>query len=109
MIVRTSAKSRGDAPSTPQFGPTRPTFGLARDQGRRVEVSFAMRNGGTLTVLEEMEDPLTDEMLQSYSEQLAKEIASGEARTFTDGWSATGQRAWVLLREVVAFSVRPAK
>ena len=64
-----------------------------------------------LTAIEEMNEPLTAELLESYSEQLAKDIAEGGTgtRTFADGWTASGQRAWVVLREVVAFSVRPAK
>jgi hypothetical protein len=30
-------------------------------------------------------------------------------RAFADAWTATGQRSWVSLGEVVAFTVRQAK
>ena len=106
---KTSGDKEGQ--SAPRFSPGRPSFGLARDQGRRVEVSFAMKNGGMLTVVEELDEPLTAELLQQYSDKLAGEISEGgtATRTFADAFSASGQRAWVILREVVAFSVRPAK
>jgi hypothetical protein len=101
---------RGEGSSSPQFGPSgRPSFGLTRDQGKRIEVTFALRNGGTLLVIDEMDEELTAELVQGYRDQLAKDIAAGATRMFTDGWAASGQHAWVLLREVVAFSVRPAK
>lgn len=100
---------RGQGLASPQLGPSRPSFGLARDQGRRIEVTFVLRNGGTLLAIDEMEDALTEELLQGYSDQLAKDVAEGATRTFSDGWAASGQRAWIILREVVAFSVRPAK
>lgn len=105
----TAHSMRGEGATPPGFGPARPSFGLTRDQGKRIEVTLAMRNGGTLLAIEETEEPLTAELLQAYADQLARDIVAGETRTFSDGWSASGQRAWVLLREVVAFSVRPAK
>ena len=38
---------RAEGSSSPQFGPSgRPSFGLARDQGKRIEVTFALRPGG---------------------------------------------------------------
>jgi hypothetical protein len=94
---------------TPGFGTGRPTFGLVKDQGKRVEVSFALKNGGMLTVVEELGDDLTEEKVHTYSDQLAKDIAGGTMRTFSDSWNASGQQAWINLGEVVAFSVRPAK
>jgi hypothetical protein len=108
--VSTYPDTSSERSPSPGFGPAaRPTFGLARDQGKRIEVTLALRNGGTLLAIDEMQDELTDEMLESYTDQLAKDIAAGATRTFTDGWTASGQHAWVLLREVVAFSVRPSK
>jgi len=101
--------ARGQHAAPPQLGPSRPAFGLARDQGRRIEITFALKQGGTLTVIDEQGDDLTDERLQGYSEQLAKDVAAGTTRTFSDAWAASGQRAWINLGEVVAFSVRPAK
>lgn len=101
------ARGQGSAP--PQLVPSRPSFGLARDQGKRIEVTFALKQGGGLTAIDEMEEDLTDELVRGYSEQLAKDVAAGATRTFADGWAASGQRVWINLGEVVAFSVRPAK
>ena len=100
------AENQGDAP---RFGVGRPAFGLVKDQGKRLEISLALRNGGMLTVTEEMGDDLTEARVKEFSEQLGKDVASGATRTFSDSWNASGQRAWVNLGEVVAFSVRPAK
>ena len=101
--------ARGQGAASPQFGPSRPAFGLARDQGRRIEITFALKQGGALTALDEQQDDLTDELLQGYSDQLAQDVAAGTTRTFADAWGASGQRVWINLGEVVAFSVRPAK
>jgi len=97
--------SAGDAP---KFGVGRPTFGLVKDQGKRIEVSFALKNGGMLTVVEEMSDDLNEDMVKAFSDALAKDVSGGATRTFSDTWNASGQRAWVNLGEVVAFSVGAA-
>ena len=109
---RGEAVSQGEATSqggAPRFGAGRPTFGLIKDQGKRLEISLALKNGGLLTVTEEMGEDLTEDRVKEFSEQLAKDVASGATRTFADAWNASGQHAWVNLGEVVAFSVRPAK
>lgn len=106
MNIVSIARGQGAAPSRTAVGPT---FGLARDQGKRIEITFALKNGGGLTTVEEMDESLSDELLQGYSEQLARDVAAGSTRTFADGIAASGQRAWINLGEVVAFSVRPAK
>ena len=98
--------SQGEAP---RFGVGRPTFGLVKDQGKRLEISLALKNGGMLSVNEELGDDLTEERVKEFSEQLAKDVAGGATRTFSDSWNTSGQQAWVNLGEVVAFSVRPAK
>ena len=98
-----------NAGEAPRFGAGRPSFGLVKDQGRRLEISFALKNGGMLTAVEELADDLTEEKVQAYSDQLAKDVAAGSTRTFSDSWSTSGQYAWINLGEVVAFSVRPAK
>ena len=103
------AHNRGEGPSSPHFGVGRPTFGMARDQGRRIEVAFALKSGGLLTAVEELEDTLSAALVKRYAEQLEKDIAEGKTRTFVDGWSTSGQYTWVNLREVSAFSLRPAK
>jgi hypothetical protein len=101
--------NRSEGSSTPHFGVGRPTFGMARDQGRRLEISFAMKSGGLLTAVEELADTLTADVVTDYAKQLEKAVAEGRKRTFVDGWSASGQYAWVDLGEVAAFSLRPAK
>ena len=93
----------------PGFGVGRPTFGMVKDQGKRLEISLALKNGGLLTATEELSDDLTEDSVKAFSEQLARDVASGTTRTFSDSWNTSGQQAWVNLGEVVAFSVRPAK
>ena len=103
------AHNRSEGSSAPGFGVGRPTFGMARDQGRRIEVAFALKNGGLLTAIEELEDTLSAALVARDAEQLEKDVAEGKKRTFTDGWAASGQHTWVDLREGAAFSLRPAK
>jgi len=94
---------------SPRVGFGRPTFGMTRDQGKRLEVTFVMKNGGSLTAIEELSESLSDAVLADYAKQLTKDLAEGRPRSFADSWGASGQYAWVNLGEVVAFSLRPAK
>jgi hypothetical protein len=103
------AHNRSEGSSTHTFGVGRPAFGMARDQGRRVEISFALKNGGLLTVVEELEDNLSESLMRRYGEQLTRDVAEGKPRSFSDSWTASSQYAWVDLSEVAAFSLRPAK
>src|SRR5688572_8509015 len=98
-----------DVPAGPGFGLKRPAFGLAREPINRLEVVLAIRGGGLLNVFVELTEEVTAERLDDYAQQLAADIQAGNTRSFTDAWSATGQRAWVNLGEVAAFSVRQAK
>ena len=103
------AQNRSEGSSPPGFGVGGPKFGMARDQGRRIEISFAMKNGGLLTAVEELNEALTADVIADFAKQLEKGVAEGRKRTFVDGWSNSGQFAWVDLGEVSAFSLRPAK
>lgn len=103
------ALNQSEGPSAPGLGLGRPRFGLARDQGKRIEVALTLKQGGLVTVVEELGEPLSAEVVAEYGKQLAKDIAEGRPRTFTDSWGASGQHAWVNLGDVVAFSLRPAK
>jgi hypothetical protein len=94
---------------SPRVGFGRPTFGMTRDQGKRLEVTFIMRNGGSLTTTEELSESLSEDVVADYAKQLNKDLAEGRPRSFVDAWGSTGQYAWVNLGEVVAFSLRPAK
>jgi hypothetical protein len=98
-----------DVPAGPGFGLKRPTFGLSRENANRLEIVLAMRGGGVINLFEQVQDEVNEERLQKYSSELAEQIAGGETRSFADAWSATGQRSWVNLGEVVAFTVRQAK
>jgi hypothetical protein len=102
------AHNRGEGTPAPGFG-VRPAFGLARDQGKRIEISFALKNGAMLTAVEELDEDLSADVLANFGEQLAGDIAGSRRRTFRDGWGASGQYVWVDLSEVAAFSLRPAK
>jgi hypothetical protein len=96
-------------PATTMPGASRTTFGLSRDQGRRIEVTLLLRRGGSLTVVDEVDEAITAEGLAAYARSLASDIEAKASRSFTDNWNATGQRAWVSLGEVVGYSLRPAK
>ena len=98
-----------DAPASPSFGLRRATFGPSRDPINRLEIVLAMRGGGVINVFEEVGDEVTAERLDEYAKELATQIGSGQTRAFTDAWSATGQRSWINLGEVTAFTVRQAK
>lgn len=100
------AQNQGDAP---RLGIGRPTFGMTRDQGKRIEVSLALKNGGSIVAVEELSESISAEVLADYAKGLTKDIAEAKPRTFSDAWTATGQFVWVNLGEVVAFSLRPAK
>ncbi len=103
------AHNQSEGSSAPRLGIGRPTFGMTRDLGKRIEVTFALKNGGALTAIEELGESLTEEVVADYSKQLQKDLAEGRPRTFVDGWSTGGQHAWINLGEVIAFSLRPAK
>ncbi|MFN8523448.1 MAG: hypothetical protein U0821_10140 [Chloroflexota bacterium] len=98
-----------ETPSTGLPGVSRPTFGMARDQGRRIEVTLVLDESGTLTVLDEAAESVSAESLDAYAAKLSEDIAAKATRSFADAWGSTGQRAWVSLGKVVAFSVRPAR
>ena len=92
------------------LGPKRPAaFGLSREKAFRLELVLAMRGGGVINVFEELSEEVNAEKLAEYAETIAAQIKGGEMRTFCDAWTATGQRAWVNLGEVTAFTVRQAK
>ena len=103
------AHNQSEGSSAPRVGFGRPSFGMSRDQGKRLEITFALKNGGAVTAVEELDEPLTAEVLADYAKQLNKDLAEGRPRSFADAWGSTGQYAWVNLGEVVAFSLRPAK
>ena len=87
----------------------RVTFGMQRDLGKRIEVTFVLKSGGSITTVEELSEALTADVVADYAKQLTKDLAEARPRTFVDGWGQSGQQAWVNLGEVVAFSLRPAK
>ena len=103
------AHNQGEGSSAPRLGIGKPSFGMSRDLGKRVEITFVMKNGGSLSAIEELGESLTAEVVAEYAKQLTRDLAEARPRSFTDGWGTGGQHVWVNLGEVVAFSLRPAK
>ena len=103
------AHNQSEGSSAPRVGFGRATFGMTRDLGKRLEVTFSLKSGATVTAIDEVEESLTADLVGDYAKQLNRDIAEGKPRTFVDGWSQGGQYAWINLGEVVAFSLRPAK
>ncbi len=90
--------------------PGRVPFGLARGPGHRIELMFALRQGGVLAVSHELGEPVTAESLDRFCSELREAVAAGKDWVdFADGWSDTGQRAYLNLAEVVGFTARPAR
>jgi hypothetical protein len=104
-----SKRQSDDVPAGPAAGLKGPTFGLARERLNRLELSLAIRGGGSLTVFVELDGEVSPEAVEAYAQELAEGVAAGQSRTFVDSSTATGQRSWVNLGEVVAFSVRQAR
>jgi hypothetical protein len=98
-----------DRPAGLGLGLKQPVFGLSREKAFRLELVLAMRGGGVINVFEELSEEVSAERLAEYAETIAAQIKGAETRTFSDAWTATGQRAWVNLGEVTAFTVRQAK
>ncbi len=108
MPRRTSPHSQGQTrePSLPGRVP----FGLARGPGQRVELMFALRQGGVLAVSHELGEAVTAESLDRFCRELREAVAAGKDWVdFADSWSDTGQRAYLNLAEVVGFTARPAR
>jgi hypothetical protein len=109
MRILNQQQLSDDVPAGPGLGLRKPTFGLSRERINRLELVLAMKGGGVINVFEELDDEVTADRLEEYAAELATQIANGETRSFSDAWNATGQRSWVNLGEVSAFTVRQAK
>jgi hypothetical protein len=85
-------------------------FGIARTQSQRIELVFALRQGGTLPVTHDLGTPVTAEVLDHYCEELRQAIAAGQGWwQFADAWGGSGQRAYLDLSQVVGFTARPVR
>jgi hypothetical protein len=102
-------RAEGAAAPRAGLGIGRQAFGIARDQSKRLELTFALKNGGAITAITELEEAVSAESLAAFAEQLTADVAAGKSRSFTDGWATSGQHVWVNLGDVAAFSLRPLK
>ena len=99
---RLEASGREASPNTP--------FGISRSPSQRIELVFALRNGGMLAVTHDMGAPVSAETLDKFCAELSEAIGGdGGWREFGDAWAGTGQRAYVQLGEVIGFTARPAR
>lgn len=90
--------------------PGRVPFGITRGTSQRIELVFALRQGGMLAVSHDLGTPATAETLDRYCAELREAVAAGKDWwEFADSWGGTGQRAFVQLAEVVGFTARPAR
>ena len=90
--------------------PGRVPFGIARGPGNRIELAFALRQGGVLGVNHELAEPVTAESLDRFCRELREAVAAGKDWVdFADAWGGTGQRAYLQLSQVVGFTARPAR
>lgn len=100
----------GQGSSSAPFGMSRPTFGLSKGTGHRVEVVFSLKGGGTLGALHDLGSELTEESFGSFVMELQEQVVRGQGvASFSDAWSSSGSRAWVDLSQVSGFSVRPVR
>ena len=87
-----------------------PPFGISRSPSQRLELVFALRNGGMITAAHDMGAPVTAETLDRFCSELRQAIGAGsDWREFEDSWGVTGQRTHVQLGEVIGFTARPAR
>ena len=70
------AHNQGEAP---RLGLGRPTFGMTRDQGKRIEVSLALKNGGSIVAIDELDESLSADVLADYAKELTEGHRRGEA------------------------------
>jgi hypothetical protein len=99
---RLEASAREASPSTP--------FGISRSPSQRVELVFALRNGGMLALTHDMGAPVSAETLDKFCAELRQAVGAGDDwREFGDAWAGTGQRSYVQLGEVIGFTARPAR
>jgi len=99
---RLESTGRDSAPSTP--------FGISRSPSQRIELVFALRNGGVLALTHDLGAPVSAESLDKFCTELRQSVGSaGDWREFGDAWSGSGQRSYVQLSEVIGFTARPAR
>lgn len=85
-------------------------FGITRTESQRIELVFALRQGGTLGITHDIGQAVTADTLDRYCEELRQAVSAGKDWwQFADSWNGTGQRAYLALDQVVGFTVRPAR
>jgi hypothetical protein len=90
--------------------PGRVPFGIARGPGNRIELVFALRQGGVLAVSHDLGASVTADSLDRFCKELREAVEAGKDWwQFADAWGGSGQRAFVNLGEVVGFTARPAR
>jgi hypothetical protein len=101
---------RQETPSASREPASPVPFGISRAPSQRIELVFALRGGGMLALTHDMGVAVTAENLEGFCAELRQEIGQqGQWRDFGDAWAGTGQRAFVLLDEVIGFTARPAR
>src|SRR4051794_15489909 len=108
-IVSYSQSARAQQGDRPGMGFSRPSFGLTKSVGQRLELIFALKTGGTLPAVHDLGEEVSEEAFNAFVEDLQAKVAKGGGvATFTDSWATTGSRTWIDLSNVVGFTARPA-
>ncbi|MBI4212781.1 MAG: hypothetical protein HY534_00565 [Chloroflexi bacterium] len=72
-----------------------------------LSVEFTLLSGETISVRDNLTEPVTEDAIRKYAEELVRQLQSDTVRTFAYWWAGDFYVDAVRLREVAALSVSP--
>ncbi|MSQ24076.1 MAG: hypothetical protein EXR58_05940 [Chloroflexi bacterium] len=72
-----------------------------------ISVEFTLLSGETISVRDNVAEPLTENVIRQYAEALVQDMQAEAVRTFSYWWAGDFYFDAVRLREVAALSVSP--